>query len=152
MKARRTNNDHPFATLLAEAAVEATWKKEPTLSVRGILAKYGPAPSAEEIDRNRSEMFANFHAASWYLFSDPRLGLAASDFIEATIAAGDYIGISVIADAKNVLQEVQLDSGMVTDFPDRIIAATALFYRVPVLSRDGRIRSSNIQTVWQLVL
>ncbi len=37
---------------------------------------------------------------------------------------------------------------MVTDFPDRIIAATALSYRVPVLSRDGRIRSSNIQTVW----
>ncbi|HYW44284.1 MAG TPA: hypothetical protein VE959_15590 [Bryobacteraceae bacterium] len=27
---------------------------------RGILAKYGPAPSAEEIDRNRAEMFANF--------------------------------------------------------------------------------------------
>ena len=34
--------------------------KEPTLSSRGILAKYGPAPSAEEIDRNRAEMFANF--------------------------------------------------------------------------------------------
>ncbi len=46
--------------ILAEAAVEANWKKEPTLSVRGILAKYGPASSAEEIDRNRSEMVANF--------------------------------------------------------------------------------------------
>jgi hypothetical protein len=27
---------------------------------RGILAKYGPAPSAEEIDANRAEMFQNF--------------------------------------------------------------------------------------------
>jgi hypothetical protein len=34
--------------------------KEPTKSVRGLLAKYGPAPSAEEIDQNRAEMFANF--------------------------------------------------------------------------------------------
>jgi hypothetical protein len=26
----------------------------------GILAKYGPAPTAEEIDENRKEMFRNF--------------------------------------------------------------------------------------------
>jgi len=35
-------------------------RKEPTRSARGIQAKYGPAPSAEEIDQNRAEMFANF--------------------------------------------------------------------------------------------
>ena len=34
--------------------------KEPTHSLRGLLAKYGPAPSAEQIDQNRAEMFANF--------------------------------------------------------------------------------------------
>ncbi len=34
--------------------------KEPTRSLRGLLAKYGPAPSAEEIDQNRADMFANF--------------------------------------------------------------------------------------------
>ena len=27
---------------------------------RGMLAKYGQAPSAEEIDNNRAEMFRNF--------------------------------------------------------------------------------------------
>lgn len=27
---------------------------------RGMLAKYGPAPSAEEIDANRGEMFRHF--------------------------------------------------------------------------------------------
>ncbi len=42
---------------------------------------------------------------------DPRLGRAASDFIEKTIAAEDFIGISAIS--LNVLQEVQLRSGMV---------------------------------------
>jgi len=128
---------------------------------------------------------ADTHTAIWYLFSDPRLGRAASDCIEATIASGDHIGISAIslaemiyliekkrilanaledvlsaiADLKTVLQEVPLDAGIVLrmkevprdeipDLPDRIIAATAQFYGVPVLSRDGRIRSSAIKTVW----
>jgi PIN domain nuclease of toxin-antitoxin system len=36
----------------------------------------------------------------------------------------------------------------VPDMPDRIVAATAVYYGVPVISRDGRIRSSNVQTVW----
>jgi acetyl-CoA carboxylase alpha subunit len=44
--------------LIAEA--EAAAHKEPTHSLRGLLAKYGTAPSAEEIDQNRAEMFANF--------------------------------------------------------------------------------------------
>jgi hypothetical protein len=39
---------------------EAAAPKEPTHSLRGLLAKYGPAPSAEEIDQNRTEMFVNF--------------------------------------------------------------------------------------------
>lgn len=45
--------------ILAEAP-EMTSLKEPTRSLRGLLAKYGPAPSAEEIDQNRAEMFADF--------------------------------------------------------------------------------------------
>jgi hypothetical protein len=45
--------------ILADAP-DVNPKKEPTRSSRGILAKYGPAPSAEEIDQNRAEIFANF--------------------------------------------------------------------------------------------
>ena len=45
--------------IIAEAS-EAAAPKEPTHSLRGLLAKYGPAPSAEEIDQNRAEMFVNF--------------------------------------------------------------------------------------------
>ena len=48
-----------LGTIFSEADTEAPGK-EPTRSLRGLLAKYGPAPSAEEIDRNRAEMFANF--------------------------------------------------------------------------------------------
>ena len=41
-------------------AHEATTHKEPTISLRGLLAKYGTAPSAEEIDQSRVDMFRNF--------------------------------------------------------------------------------------------
>ena len=35
-------------------------KLEPKKSAYGLLAKYGPGPSAEEIDENRREMFRGF--------------------------------------------------------------------------------------------
>ena len=41
-------------------AAEGTAARKPLKSGRGMLAKYGPAPSAEEIDENRREMFRNF--------------------------------------------------------------------------------------------
>jgi hypothetical protein len=34
--------------------------RKPKKSMLGLLAKYGPAPSAEEIDENRKEMFSDF--------------------------------------------------------------------------------------------
>jgi hypothetical protein len=46
--------------ILAETQQQTGLPREPTKSVRGLLTKYGPAPSAEEIDQNRAEMFANF--------------------------------------------------------------------------------------------
>jgi PIN domain nuclease of toxin-antitoxin system len=127
---------------------------------------------------------ADTHTAIWYLFSDPRLGKAASAFVEDAIAKGDHIGVSAIsiavvylvekgripanaladlhtaaADPKTVLRHVALDEAIalkmteiprqdLPDLPDRIVAATALFLSVPVLSRDSRIRSSSIQTIW----
>jgi hypothetical protein len=46
--------------MLSESDLQPNAPKEPTISVRGILAKYGPAPSADEINQNRAEMLANF--------------------------------------------------------------------------------------------
>jgi len=46
--------------ILDKSSGETSSEKVPTRSLHGLLAKYGPAPSAEEIDQNRAEMFANF--------------------------------------------------------------------------------------------
>ena len=128
---------------------------------------------------------AHTHAAIWYVFSDNRLGTAASAFIDETIAKGDHIGVSAIslaemvylidkkripanalkdlyaatADPNTVFQHVPLDENIalkmmefsreeLPDLPDRVIAATAEFYGVPVLSKDHKIRSSKVQSIW----
>ena len=36
----------------------------------------------------------------------------------------------------------------VPDMPDRIIAATALYLGIPLISRDGRIETSSLTTIW----
>ncbi len=44
-----------------EPEVRMKWPhRGPLKSCYGAVAKYGPAPSAEEIDENRAEMFRNF--------------------------------------------------------------------------------------------
>jgi PIN domain nuclease of toxin-antitoxin system len=37
---------------------------------------------------------------------------------------------------------------LVPEMPDRIIAATALHLGLPLVTRDRRLQSSNIQTIW----
>jgi PIN domain nuclease of toxin-antitoxin system len=65
----------------------------------------------------------------------------------------------IIADVNSVFTEIPVDLNVaralsqvevskVPDMPDRIIAATALLHRVPIISRDGKIRISGLTTIW----
>ena len=36
----------------------------------------------------------------------------------------------------------------VPDLPDRVISATALHLDVPLITRDGKIRTSSVPTIW----
>lgn len=42
----------------------------------------------------------------------------------------------------------QIDRVQVPELADRIIAATALFLNVPVITRNHKIQASNLQTIW----
>lgn len=48
----------------------------------------------------------------------------------------------------DVVKAMQLIPREVPDMPDRIVAATAVYFGVPVISRDGKIRASNVRTIW----
>ncbi len=49
-----------FTRHVLEEAVKLRQQPKPRKSGYGLLAKYGPGPSEEEIDENRREMFREF--------------------------------------------------------------------------------------------
>lgn len=50
---------------------------------------------------------------------------------------------------RSIVDAVKLVSrAEVPDMPDRIVAATALALQLPLISRDARIRASQVQTIW----
>jgi PIN domain nuclease of toxin-antitoxin system len=66
---------------------------------------------------------------------------------------------AAVTDPKAVLRYVPVDEDIamnvaavsrdeVPDLPDRIIAATAHLYGIPVLTPDSRIRASNVRAIW----
>jgi PIN domain nuclease of toxin-antitoxin system len=83
-----------------------------------------------------------------YLVEKNRLPASAYDDLKSALADPDY----VIEEAPFTLEVVdalrQVSRGDIPDMPDRIVVATAVCLGVPVISRDGRIRSSGIKTVW----
>jgi len=83
-----------------------------------------------------------------YLVEKNRLPVSAYDDLKAALAdPGNVIEEAPFtADVVEALRQVP--RAQVPDMPDRIVAATAVYLGVPVISRDGRIQSSNIQTIW----
>lgn len=54
--------------------------------------------------------------------------------------------IPVDSSIAQALRHVSRDQ--IPDMPDRIIAATALHLGLPLISRDGKIRLSEVETIW----
>jgi PIN domain nuclease of toxin-antitoxin system len=83
-----------------------------------------------------------------YLTEKNRLPASAYEDLKAALADPEY----VIAEAPFTVDVVdamrRVPRAEVPDMPDRIVAATAIYLGVPVISRDARIRSSRVQTVW----
>ncbi len=76
------------------------------------------------------------------------------------IPANVYVELkAALADPEHVFREAPFTSEMVDamravpreavpDMPDRMIAGTAVYLDVPVISRDGKIRAACVQTIW----
>jgi PIN domain nuclease of toxin-antitoxin system len=106
---------------------------------------------------------ADTHAAIWYLTNSPRLSPVAANAFDQASAAGDPILIASISlvelipdgpyelaplDGRVAAAVERIDRNVVPDLPDRVIAATALATGTALVSRDGKIRASQIETIW----
>jgi hypothetical protein len=60
LKAKAALQGLTLKAWLGKLAEESPAPRKPLKTGRGMLAKYGRAPSAEEIDENRKDMFRGF--------------------------------------------------------------------------------------------
>ncbi|SRR5579871_376534 len=83
-----------------------------------------------------------------YLLEKNRLPPTSLDELRAALDNPDHVFNEAPFTGEVVKAMRQVPREDVPDMPDRIVAATALYFGVPVISRDGKIRASNVQTVW----
>lgn len=83
-----------------------------------------------------------------YLVEKKRLPISAFDDLKAALNNPKHVLEEAPFTAEVVEAMRQVSRDAVPDMPDRIVSATAVFLGVPLISCDGRIRASNVQTVW----
>jgi len=79
-------------------------------------------------------------------------GRLAGEVLTRVLNAADdpNVGILLAPLDRNISATIQqIDRATVPDMPDRIIAATALYLNLPLVTRDGKIQAlTTIQTIW----
>ncbi len=83
-----------------------------------------------------------------YLIEKNRLPSSAYEKLRQALGVVDYVIDEVPVTTGIVDAMSRVSRADIPDMPDRIVAATGVYFGVPVISRDGRIRASNIRTVW----
>ncbi len=83
-----------------------------------------------------------------YLSEKGRISPLTLERLLTAVDTTDAVLIEVPFD-RNIAQALQLvERTQVPDLPDRIIAATALYLGVPLISRDRKIKLSPVPTIW----
>lgn len=83
-----------------------------------------------------------------YLVEKHRIAPDALKRLQATLQNPDEVLIEIPVDGQIVERMQEIPREQVPDLPDRIVAATALCVGTPVISRDGKIQATALQTVW----
>jgi predicted nucleic acid-binding protein len=82
------------------------------------------------------------------LIEKNRLPQSAYDELTQALADPEHVFTEAVFSAAIVQAMRQVSRAEVPDMPDRMVAATAVYFDVPVISRDRRIRAASLKTVW----
>ena len=83
-----------------------------------------------------------------YLVEKDRLPLSAYDELTQALADPEHVFTEAVFTSAIVEAMWRVSRAEVPDMPDRMVAATGVYFDVPVISRDRRIRGANLKTVW----
>jgi PIN domain nuclease of toxin-antitoxin system len=83
-----------------------------------------------------------------YLQEKGRIRADLKTKLDAHLRRSDTTLITIDLTAAVVEAMARVLRDQVPDLPDRIIAATALYLGVPVISKDGNIQLSAVETIW----
>jgi len=83
-----------------------------------------------------------------YLVEKNRLPASAYADLKTALANPEYVIEEAPFNGEVVEAMLKVSRADVPDMPDRIVAATGIHLGVPVISRDGRIRASSVNTIW----
>lgn len=83
-----------------------------------------------------------------YLVEKNRLPASAYDELAQALADPEHVFTEAVISAAIVQAMRQVPRAEVPDMPDRMVAATGVYFDVPVISRDRRSRAANLITVW----
>jgi PIN domain nuclease of toxin-antitoxin system len=83
-----------------------------------------------------------------YLVEKRRVPASAYHDFRNAISDPDHVFVEEPLSANIVEAMLSVPRDAVPDMADRIVAATAIHLGVPVISRDGMIRASTVETVW----
>jgi PIN domain nuclease of toxin-antitoxin system len=83
-----------------------------------------------------------------YLVEKGRIDPDALQKLQDAIDTGDSVWVEIPVTSEVAYQMEEISRESVPDMPDRIIAATARVLQVPIISRDGKIKVSGLETIW----
>jgi PIN domain nuclease of toxin-antitoxin system len=83
-----------------------------------------------------------------YLTEKGRIPKDAFELLKQELATPESV-LELVPLSQDIAMQVQaIDRATVPDMPDRMIGATALQLSLPLLSRDRKIQSSQVNTIW----
>jgi PIN domain nuclease of toxin-antitoxin system len=83
-----------------------------------------------------------------YLIENGRIASESLTIVGSALNTSDSLFDEIPVNLNIARALSRVDAGQIPDMPDRIVAATAMHLNVPVISRDGKIKLSSIQTIW----
>ena len=83
-----------------------------------------------------------------YLEERQRIPSTVLSILSKRLKAPDCPFLLIPVDERIALAVRSIDKSQVPELPDRIIAATALAFGVPLITKDSEIQASGLRTVW----